>query len=259
MLPSIPPETPVVIVDNGSSDSGALPKLAKRPKTHVIYNSINAGFGTACNIGADYSKTEFILFLNPDCRLETDTIEKLLSAAARYPELVAANPVFEDREGNLLFKRRSSLISTKMQVQKSLPGTDFSVPVLLGAALFVRAVKFHEIGGFDEKIFLFFEDDDLSLRLSNWPGALKVIHEARVKHEGGASSNFSLESEKIKNWNWGYSWVYARKKHSRPLATFLPTFGTLLKLLSPLVLISSRRRLKYHSRLRGIFNAIKTL
>ena len=92
MLDSIPPETPVIIVDNGSSDSGALPVLAKRPRTHVIYNSYNAGFGTACNIGAAKSETEFILFLNPDCRLKTDTIEKLLSAAVKYPELVAKLP-----------------------------------------------------------------------------------------------------------------------------------------------------------------------
>mgnify|MGYP003334644178 CR=1 FL=1 len=258
MLDSIPPETPVIIVDNGSSDSGDLPVLAKRPRTHVIYNSYNAGFGTACNIGAGKSETEFILFLNPDCRLKTDTIEKLLSAAVKYPELVAANPVFEDRKGKLTFKRKSSLIPKKQWMQKSLPGTDFSVPVLLGAAFFVRAEKFHKIGGFDENIFLFFEDDDLSLRLSNSPGALKVIHKAIVKHEGGASSNFSLESEKIKNLNWGYSWVYTRKKHSRPLASLLPAFRTLLMLLSPLVLISQRRRLKYHFRLRGVLNAFKT-
>ena len=58
-----------------------------------------------------------------------------------------------------------------------------------------------KIGGFDENIFLFFEDDDLSLRLSKSPQALMLIHNAIVKHDGGASSGYSLESEKIKNWN----------------------------------------------------------
>ena len=259
MLASVPNETPVVIVDNGSEDSEALVDLEKRPNTHIIYNKINVGFGAACNIGAKFSKTEFILFLNPDCRLEIDTIEKLLLAASKYPELVAANPLFEDRKGKVSFKRKSSLISSKLWVQKSLPVKDRSVPILLGAAFFVRAKKFHKIGGFDENIFLFFEDDDLSLRLSGSPEALMLIHNATVKHAGGASSNFSLESEKIKNWNWGYSWIYTRKKHSRPLASVSPICQTFLKLSSPFVLFSRRRRLKYSFRLLGILYAIKTL
>ena len=259
MLASVPPETPVIIVDNGSEDSDALLCLNNRSNTHVVFNKRNAGFGVACNIGAKLAKTEFILFLNPDCRLENDTIEKLLLAASKYPELVAANPLFEDKKGKLSFKRKSRLIPTKLWVQKSLPAKDHFVPILLGAAFFVRAEKFHDIGGFDENIFLFFEDDDLSLRLSKSPQALMLIHNAIVKHDGGASSGYSLESEKIKNWNWGYSWVYARNKHSRPLARMLPTLQTLLKLLSPFVLFSRRRRLKYTFRLRGILNAINTL
>ena len=114
MLASVPNVTPVVIVDNGSEDSEALMDLEKRPNTHIIYNKINVGFGAACNIGAKFSKTEFILFLNPDCRLEIDTIEKLLLAASKYPELVAANPLFEDRKGKVSFKRKSSLVSSKL-------------------------------------------------------------------------------------------------------------------------------------------------
>ena len=259
MLASIPNETPVVIVDNASSDKEALPYLGKRPMTNIVYNKSNTGFGAACNIGANLSKTEFILFLNPDCRLKTDTIEKLLSAATKYPEMVAANPLFENSRGKLSFKRKSSLIDSRFWVQKSPPAKDCLVPILSGAAFFVIAKKFSEIGGFDEKNFLFFEDDDLSLRLSNASEPLMLIHNVRVEHEGGASSNFSPKSEKIKNWNWGFSWVYTRKKHSRPFARTVPAFQTLLKLLSPFVILSRRRRLKYIFRLCGILTAIKTL
>ena len=60
MLASVPTVTPVVIVDNGSEDSEALMDLEKRPNTQIIYNKVNVGFGAACNIGAKFSKTEFI-------------------------------------------------------------------------------------------------------------------------------------------------------------------------------------------------------
>jgi GT2 family glycosyltransferase len=259
MLDSIPSGTPTLIIDNASPDYNDLEKIAATYDVELKRNKKNMGFGAACNIGASLANTDFFLFLNPDCRLEHDTIDLLLHAAERFPNMVAANPIFVDENGNSSFKRKSSLLPRSQWLGRKIPEKDCPVPVLLGAALFVRADSFKAINGFDPDIFLFFEDDDLSLRLLVGNAQLMLINDAVVYHSGGASSDFSILSENIKNWHWGYSWIYARVKHKRPLAKFTPTVITILRFISPLSIISKRRRLKYFKRLLGIIYAMKNV
>ena len=64
MLKSIPLETPIVIVDNASEDILKLKALSKRVNAKLIINTVNKGFGEACNQGAKLAKTDFIFFLS---------------------------------------------------------------------------------------------------------------------------------------------------------------------------------------------------
>lgn len=259
MLASVPPATPVVIVDNASEDRAEVHRLvaARRGPTRLVENARNLGFGSACNRGADGADTEFLLFLNPDTALCSDTLQKLVDAAERHPDAAAFNPRILDEEGRAVVKRRSDLVDRAQWLPKRELTEDTVVPVLSGAALFVRRAAFEAVGGFDPAIFLFFEDDDLSLRLSRSRGRLVYVADAAVHHAGGASSGGSVKAERIKNWHWGYSQIYTARKHGLRANCAAAILKTALRTLSPATIVSARRRRKYSARFAGMIAALR--
>ena len=254
MLASIPKGVAIVLVDNGSVDAATVAAVAARFGARLVRNLSNRGFGPACNQGAALAESEFLFFLNPDASLAPGCLAALEAAADRAPSAVAFNPAFSTPGGKPRFKHRSVLLPRRAWRPPGQPGADCEVPVLSGAALFVRRRAFVEVGGFDENIFLFHEDDDLSLRLAAGPGALRFVRAAAVVHSGGRSSGRNPAVASLKGWYMGRSRVYAARKHQRPwpLATALIT--ALVQLVSPVVLVSVRKRAKQLGFLRGVWS-----
>lgn len=240
MLDSIPAGPRVIVVDN--SGEGDAPPPAPRAGVELITRRSNSGFGPACNEGARRATTEYLLFLNPDARLESSCLEALLDAAEQFPTSPAFNPRLADADGGANFKRGSVLLPRRQWLPRGWPAGDTEVPVLSGAAMFCRRRCFEAVGGFDEAIFLYHEDDDLSLRLQAAFGPLRYVHAARVTHHKGRSSPRSPEIARIKSYHMALSAAYALRKHGRPLARGRVLGTGLGKLLSPLVLFSPRKR-----------------
>lgn len=259
MVASVPEQTPVVVVDNASTDLSALREIiaARSDKTQLIESGRNLGFGVGCNTGADLAQTEFLLFLNPDTVLMPDTLRLLVDAADRHAGACGFNPRILGTDGKAIIKRRSDLVLRSAWLTGEALTHDTALPVLSGAALFVRRQDFEAVGGFDPNIFLFFEDDDLSLRLSGTGKNLMYIHAARVRHASGASSGWSPRSEAIKNWHWGYSQIYTMRKHGRGAACTGAILKTLARAMSPITVLSRKRRQKYARRLSGMLAAIR--
>lgn len=256
MLGSLPAGTPVALVDNaGDTPDTNLTALAQQYGATLITNSRNRGFGAACNQGAAALDTEFILFLNPDAALSTGTLDALLAAADRHPEASAFNPRIGSEKGHAQFKRGSILLPRAEWMPRGWPDTDTQVPVLFGAALMVRRSAFEAIGGFDEAIFLYHEDDDLSLRLKT-RGALMFVQAGEVTHLAGRSSARSPEVARLKAWHLARSRIYTSRKHGRP-APFLRTLASaLLQLFSP-AMLSARKRAKQIAYLRGTLSTLR--
>lgn len=251
MLASTPTDTPVILVDNASNDRTALRELADRPKVTLIECPVNIGFGPACNRGAEGVETEFLLFLNPDTRLAPDALDQLIAAADAHPEAVAFNPRFEDDAGHPAFKRSCHLLPRRRWMPKGTPDRDRTLIVLSGAALMVRRSAFEAIGGFDPAIFLFFEDDDLSLRLSRL-GSLRLVRAALVTHSGGAGSAPDPRIEAFKSWHFGWSRIYASRKHGRTGAYAKTLVRAIPRCLSPLALLSPGARAERWGYLCGV-------
>ncbi|WP_324751890.1 glycosyltransferase family 2 protein [Roseovarius sp. Pro17] len=256
MLASVPAGVPVAIVDNASRDLAELRALAATDGVTLIENAKNEGFGRGCNRGAEAARTEFVLFLNPDTVLLPTTLTDLLTAADAHPDASAFNPRILDESGRAILKRRSDLVARRDWLPKGELSQDTLVPVLSGAALMVRKADFDAVGGFDPKIFLFFEDDDLSIRLAQSCGPLIFVHAASVQHVGGASSHPSREGERLKNWHWGWSQIYTTTKHRGRAACVAAYAKTGLRALSPATLASAQRRRKYAARLSGMIAAL---
>lgn len=258
MLKSLPTGTPTVIVNNAPDDPlDVLDSLDGGDQRTLINNTANAGFGTGCNIGADHTTSEFVLFLNPDAQLKPGCIQALEDAADTFPGAVAFNPAMTDERGRPLFKRGSVLLPRSKHLARGWPLKTESVPVLNGAALFVRKSAFDKVGGFDDNIFLYHEDDDLSLRLADSVGNLMFVRQAEVTHQAGHSAPRSPEIAALKAYHMGRSRVYAARKHGQSFARLRSLLSACMQALNPAVLFSARKRAKQTAFLKGVVSAIR--
>ncbi len=254
MLASLPAGVQVVIVDNAPEADPALEALAGSVDAQLIRNERNLGFGAGCNRGAAVAKTRFVMFLNPDATVEEGCFEALLDAANRYPDASAFNPRTLDGRGRVSFKRRSNLLP-RAQWMTGAPDTDAEVPVLSGAAIFIARGRFDAVGGFDEDIFLYYEDDDLSLRLAQL-GPLMHIPGAVVRHNDGHSTERSPATARFKAYHLARSRVFAQSKHGVPRPRLSAVLRAVFQLVSPLM-VSRRKRAKYLGYLEGALSALK--
>lgn len=238
----------IVAVDNASTDDSVAVATAAGAK--VIVLETNVGYGTACNIGAAASNASLLLFVNPDIRFEPGAIEAFVLAASTYRH-AAFNPRFYSGTRRR-FRRWSRLLPPSQSWRGSPPDDDCAIPVLHGACILIRRKHFEQVGGFDEKIFLFHEDDDLSVRLRQAGIELRLAAKAIVDHAEGGSSSRSIQSGRIKGEAMGRSLVYVMNKHRLPLDVPGERYRGWLKLLSPHVLFSSARRSKLLGFMRGL-------
>jgi len=248
LIASIPDETPIVLVDSGRTNSFANLPIGRR--IDVVSLDENLGFGRGCNAGAEAVRTPWIMFLNPDARLEPGALEALLEAVEKYPSAFAFNPRIANSDGSEYFKRRSWLLPRTRYMKRGWPKTDTTVPVLSGAAFFVSKQIFEEVGGFDPNIFLYHEDDDLSLRLERL-GPLMFVHNALIVHAAGHSSGRSPEIARLKAFHMAQSRIYTGLKYKRPFPRISTFIQALVLLTSPCVIFSARRRAKALGFLKG--------
>jgi N-acetylglucosaminyl-diphospho-decaprenol L-rhamnosyltransferase len=254
-LASIPQGTTIILVDNGSADLAATRALAQSHHALLITNETNVGFGSACNQGAAASNREFLFFLNPDSILQATTIEHLEAAADAKPDASAFNPLITDSRGKPSLKRRSCLLKMGESMGRIAPKSDRPVPVLTGAGLFLRKQTFELISGFDENIFLYHEDDDISMRLRKQIGPTWLIHDARMMHLSGHSSGRSAHIAALKAWHMGRSLVYVTLKHNVSGAFRKALWSAWRQLLSPATLLSKRKFYKNRAFLQGVLSA----
>ena len=255
MLASVPAGVPVIVVDNGSQDSDRTEQVAEKHSVRLIRNEENVGFGRACNQGAALVDTPMILFLNPDAKLIDDALDRLAEAPRRYPEASGFGPAIEYPNGEQFFKRSNPLSPSKPRPPRGWPSSDRQVPVLSGAALLVRKRDFDSIGGFDPKIFLYYEDDDLCLRLEANCGPLMFIRSARVVHQDGNSSGTSPDTLRMKGRCFGHSRVYASLKHGNPMAFERALFRASRQAFSLKSAVSVEHRIRAFAYLQGVLGA----
>lgn len=252
MLATVPVGCNVIIVDNASKDKGALRPLAAHHGAQLVELPENIGFGPACNAGAQAAKTEFIFFLNPDAQLKDGAIDALLAAVTRHPNGAAFSPKIMNANGSAFFKQRSVLLPKSQWLPKGWPTGEVQLPVLAGSAIFLRRADFTP---FDPNIFMYHEDDDWSINHTKTTGPLIFVPDAKVLHDAGHSSGRSPQIANFKAYHLGRSRVYAMRKHGVPFAATRSILAAGLGLISPLVLLSKRKRAKAIGFWRGVTSA----
>ncbi|MBN1999818.1 glycosyltransferase family 2 protein [candidate division KSB1 bacterium] len=193
----------VILVDNQSLDGtkNVIERYAASDKRILfIENEKNLGFSRANNIGLAECSAEFVLFLNPDTELPANVLETLLKEIRQTSKngIIGPQLVFDDgrpqsgygTRPTVLTIMRDFLLSGKIRARlKKSPALKqrHIVDWVSGACLLGRRYLFNQLGGFDEKIFMYSEDVDLCLRAKS--AGYQVIYDPRVTvvHFGGKS------------------------------------------------------------------------
>lgn len=238
----------VVFVDNNSQDDTV--SLILESNYRVIQLNDNVGFGSACNKGAASAITDYLFFVNPDCQFDSNTLARMKKGINKHSHAAAFNPRIINN-GKTYFRRRSNLLPKSKYWNGALPKQDTNIPILSGSSVLCSTKTFKELDGFDENIFLYFEDDDISIRFAK-KGPLVMIYDAVIYHNFGHSSGRDPKTAWVKGYHMTRSWAYTSRKHGIHWSSKKQKTKLYLSLVIPHILFNKRRRSKYLGMLRGI-------
>jgi GT2 family glycosyltransferase/glycosyltransferase involved in cell wall biosynthesis len=218
----------IIVVDNGSTPE-ELAILRRRHRRHdfeLVEVGVNRFFGEGNNIGVDFARGEYIVFLNNDAFVEPGWIEALSSTMRDDPLVAAVGPMFLYPDGRVQEVGGVAVpTGDVVQIGKgTVWGPDHFdtacvVDYCSAACLMMRRADFMEVGGFGlEWEPAYYEDTDLCLKLWTQCGKVMVNPTARVIHiESKTTSDSRLQLHDISEINrarfvkkWG-PWLEARQ------------------------------------------------
>lgn len=201
--------TEIVVVDNASADGSYNAIRDAYPQVIAIHNSVNLGFGAACNQGIRSTSSPFILLLNSDTQFTREAFDVLLGCLKREARRAAAGCRLTSAAGdeainarNFLtpfnqafemagFKLTARSLSRSYRPFPDHDSADCSVDWIDGACLMLRRAALDDVGLFDERFFMYSEDEDLCLRLKKSGWLVCFCGAATVVHHGAASSELN--------------------------------------------------------------------
>ena len=209
----------LTIIDNGNNEASirlALDEMQIAPfiEPRLIAGQGNVGYGVAHNLAIMTSDKAFHLILNPDVIIARTSLTEILRFTLNHPEVCMIAPHGETPSQNNahLCKRYPSVLA--LFVRGFAPGfarnlfanhlrhyeyhdLDHSAPTLgieliSGCCMFARTSALKAVGGFDPRYFLYFEDFDLSKKMSQI-GKIAYLPDARIIHYGGETASKGLQ------------------------------------------------------------------
>ena len=221
----------IIVIDNASTDESAvrirrwlrsadrdfldvaeaeLPEAARRQNATLRYVFVharrNGGYAAGNNLGIRFAlglvDTEYIFVLNNDATVEADCIARLVAWAEREPAAgIIGSTLVEDR-GRLRIAGGSnySLLWTTTKPAVIGGGSREShMDYVAGAAQFIRATALRQVGLLSEDYFLYFEELDLTRRITRAGFKITWCPESIVYHHGGRTTGNHSRARKHKS------------------------------------------------------------
>ena len=202
--------TELIVLDNASSDGTAGMVRRTFPSVTLLEEKENVGFARGVNRAVERATGEYVLLLNPDVIVHEGSVERLLDFARQRPRhgIYGGRTLRPDGSvdpsscwgqptlwslccfATLLTTafKRSALLDPESLGRWNRDSVR-EVGIVTGCLLMVSARVWRELGGFDERFFMYGEDADLSLRAARLGFRPVITPDAVVTHEVGASSN----------------------------------------------------------------------
>jgi N-acetylglucosaminyl-diphospho-decaprenol L-rhamnosyltransferase len=195
----------VVVVDNGSADGSIDALRAAVPGVRVVRAPGNVGYARAANLGISATRTPVVAVLNVDLVVEPGAAKALLARLDREPRLGAVGPQLRNPDGSVYPSARTmpsipvavghavlglvkpdNRFTVRYRQLDADPAASRLVDVVSGAAIWLRRTALDEVGGWDERYFMYLEDTDLCWRLRRAGWDVAYEPSAVVHHEQGA-------------------------------------------------------------------------
>jgi len=203
----------VIISDNASNDGTPEQAHALWPHAHVLTHPLNLGFGAANNRALAMVTTPFAFLLNPDCEITPEALLALMDQAQQMPEAALLAPQLVGARGQAEVNYRwPHTLWTSRGPAADGPAC---VGFVCGAAMLFRIELFASVGFFDERFFLYYEDDDLCLRLfkARLPMMLLPGIEALHRSRGSVKGSAPWKSEYVRGYHHAQSKLIFEQKH----------------------------------------------
>lgn len=203
----------VVLVDNGGSPVLA-PMLTTLRASGIVCTVLsghgNVGYGRGHNLAIERMSGSYHLILNPDIDLDAMSLTHALDFLDVHPEVGLLTPFIADEYGHLQYLCRRHPAVSDLAIRGFLPqgarrrfdkrlaryemrdvinahDIVWDPPIVSGCFMLFRTDVLKQLGGFDPRYFLYFEDYDLSLRTHDI-ARVAYVPSVRVIHHGGGAS-----------------------------------------------------------------------
>ncbi|MDQ6823968.1 MAG: glycosyltransferase family 2 protein [Candidatus Eremiobacteraeota bacterium] len=218
----------VIVSDNGSRDDSIARALQAYPSAKIIENGANLGFAKACNVGAKHASAPLLFFFNPDAVAHRGLLANAVEYFTNHPDVAMAGAKLLNEDGSVAescgefdtwlhaFLRSSGwgeLPPLRRYANAyALRQWDYTgerdVDLVVGAAMFIRREIFQQLGGFDERFFLYHEEIDFAHRLRDRGLRVVYLPQCEVTHAGETGGSRQM---------WGKSGVLRWRQRSRRL------------------------------------------
>ncbi|MEQ8840565.1 MAG: glycosyltransferase family 2 protein [Acidimicrobiales bacterium] len=226
------PDLELIVVDNDSADDTLAVARGVAPHATLLTTGGNCGFATGVNAGAEHATGDVLVLLNPDAVATAEGLRRL-AACVRRGAAIAAPRITDERGTTTRSVRKRPTVRDQFVVAGGLhrlvdsldPDDDdgasttdaeMTVDVVSGACFATGLERFRELGGLDERFFLYAEEVDYCARVADAGGQIVYDPQVAVAHIGGASAeqvesgtDFLLMESRVRWFD----------KHRTPLAT----------------------------------------
>jgi GT2 family glycosyltransferase len=223
----------IIVVDNDSEVLNLLPLQQQFPLVKWLVNTKNEGFSRANNQALSQANGDYILFLNPDTVVSLGIFETLIQYFGQHKMVGAVGVQMENKEGKFLAESKRSFPTSKSAffkmcgLAKLFPRSAYFnayalghlakdkihiVDVLAGAFMMVPKAVLTQIGGFDNRFFMYAEDIDFCYRIQELGYEIHYIGTQKITHLKGGSTN--KHTETYRKYFYGSMELFV-KKYSR--------------------------------------------
>ncbi len=219
-----------IVVDNASADDSVGLVRDGYPAVRLIVNERNLGFGAGVNSALPHVETTYLLTVSPDAELDAATLKAMYDELESNPGAGVVVPALDvPNRGREMWVMGPGEI--RHYRADRMPDAAFCTWFASAAVALYRTDALRRIDGFDENIFLYNEDLDLSLRLTGAGYALVARPDLTARHINSGSAPPSAKLHWRKDWNFAWGDLYLQAKHRDRKAAVEAAKGILAKRL----------------------------